>query len=102
MRKVDLVTEPGAQSAHARANSSRGAPTGSDDRVYLVHIKEAIDDIREFTRDGEAAFVSDKNTEFAVVRSLEIIGVATKRLSATRSRTRKCRSSAYEALHVGR
>jgi len=30
---------------------ARGAPTVSDDRVYLVHIKEAIDDIREFIRD---------------------------------------------------
>jgi len=35
----------------------------SDDRVYLVHIKEAIDDIREFTRDGAAAFLSDKKTQ---------------------------------------
>jgi uncharacterized protein with HEPN domain len=55
----------------------------TDDRVYLIHIKEAIDDIREFTREGEAAFLSDKKTQFAVVRSLEIIGEATKRLSAT-------------------
>jgi hypothetical protein len=34
----------------------------NDDRVYLIHIKEAIDDIREFTRDGETAFLGDKKT----------------------------------------
>jgi uncharacterized protein with HEPN domain len=52
-----------------------------DDRVYLLHIRDAIESIREFTADGEAAFLADKKTQFAVVRSLEIIGEAVKRIS---------------------
>jgi uncharacterized protein with HEPN domain len=52
-----------------------------DDRVYLLHIQEAINDVREFTREGHDAFMHDKKTQAAVVRSLEIIGEATKRLS---------------------
>jgi len=51
------------------------------DRAFLVHIKEAIEDIREFTRDGEDAFHRDKKTQFAAMRSIEIIGEASKRVS---------------------
>lgn len=54
-----------------------------DDRVYLVHIREAIEDIRAFTIEGEESFRQDKKTQFAVIRSLEIMGEATKRLSVT-------------------
>lgn len=53
-----------------------------DDRAYLLHIVAAIEDIFEFTRDGENAFHTDKKTQAAVVRNLEIIGEAAKRVSA--------------------
>lgn len=53
-----------------------------DDRVYLLHMRDAIDDIVAFTSDGEAAFLADKKTQHAVVRSLEILGEAAKRISA--------------------
>ena len=46
-----------------------------DDRVFLLHIQEAINDVLEFTRDGREAFMREKKTQQAVVRSLEIIGV---------------------------
>jgi uncharacterized protein with HEPN domain len=52
-----------------------------DDRVFLLHIEQAIIDIQEFTREGHEAFLRDKKTQFAVVRSLEIIGEASKRVS---------------------
>jgi len=48
------------------------------DRVFLLHIQEVINDIREFTREGHEAFLSDRKTQFTVVRSLEVIGEATK------------------------
>src|SRR5688572_29842175 len=60
--------------AHARPNSSRAAAAVSDDCAYLDDIEEAIHDIREFTRDGEAAFLSDQKTQFAVVRNRRRIG----------------------------
>jgi uncharacterized protein with HEPN domain len=40
-----------------------------DDRVYLLHMRDAIDDIAAFTSDGEEAFLADKKTQHAVVRS---------------------------------
>jgi uncharacterized protein with HEPN domain len=52
-----------------------------DDRVYLLHMRDAIDDIAAFTRDGEEAFFADKKTQHAVVRSLQIVGEAAKRIS---------------------
>ena len=55
----------------------------NDDRVYLLHVRDAIDDIAAFTRDGEVAFKADRKTQQAVIRSLEIIGEAAKRVSPT-------------------
>jgi len=52
-----------------------------DDRVFLLHIEQAIIDIQEFTHEGHEVFLRDKKTQFAVVRSLEIIGEASKRVS---------------------
>jgi hypothetical protein len=39
-----------------------------DDRAYLLHVRDAIDDIVAFTPEGEAAFLSDKKTQNAVIR----------------------------------
>lgn len=52
------------------------------DRLFLSHIATAIDDIEDFTVDGRAAFLGDRKTQSAVLRQLEIIGEAVKRLSA--------------------
>ena len=46
------------------------------DEPRLLDIREAIDDVLEFTRDGEEAFKRDKKTQFAVVRSLRKMGWA--------------------------
>lgn len=54
-----------------------------DDRIYLLHIRDAIQLILEYTIAGEASFLADRKTQDAVVRNLEIIGEATKRLSAS-------------------
>ena len=53
-----------------------------DDRVYLMHIRDAINRVQEYTRDGKDVFLSDIKTQDAVLRNLEIIGEATKNLSA--------------------
>jgi uncharacterized protein with HEPN domain len=53
----------------------------SDDRLYLFHVREAINDIAEYTSGGKDFFFSDKKTKDAVIRNLEIIGEAVKNLS---------------------
>ncbi len=52
-----------------------------DDRIYLLHIRDSIQHILEYTAAGQETFFSDRKTQDAVVRNLEIIGEATKRLS---------------------
>jgi len=52
-----------------------------DDRFYLLHIRDAIQNIVDYTAPGRDAFFADKKTQDAVIRNLEIIGEATKRLS---------------------
>ena len=51
------------------------------DRLYLQHIVEAISRIERFTADGRTAFMADEKTQSAVMRQLEIIGEAAKRIS---------------------
>ena len=50
-----------------------------DDRIYLLHIRDAIRQIVEYTAAGKGSFLADRKTQDAVVRNLEIIGEATKR-----------------------
>lgn len=54
-----------------------------DDRIYLLHIRDAIRQIVEYTAVRKEEFCTDRKTQDAVVRNLEIIGEATKRLSPT-------------------
>ncbi|MBX3234592.1 MAG: DUF86 domain-containing protein [Nitrospiraceae bacterium] len=54
-----------------------------EDRIYLLHIRDAIHNIIDYTAPGKAAFLEDRKTQDAVVRNLEIIGEATKRVSST-------------------
>lgn len=51
------------------------------DRLYLRHIVAAAADIEAFTVDGRAGFFADRKTQAAVIRQIEIIGEAVKRLS---------------------
>jgi uncharacterized protein with HEPN domain len=51
------------------------------DEVYLKHILDAIGKIREYVSVGRDSFMSNTYWQDAVVRQLEIIGEATKRVS---------------------
>lgn len=53
----------------------------SDDRLYLRHILDAIEKIEGYVSVGREAFFRESHWQDAVVRQLEIIGEATKRLS---------------------
>ena len=52
-----------------------------DDRVYLQHIRDAIDDIATYTSVGRGAFFADRMRQDATLRKLEVIGQAVKNLS---------------------
>lgn len=52
-----------------------------EDRVYLQHIQDAVTQILEYTKDGEAEFVEDRKIQDAVIRNLEIIDEAVKKIS---------------------
>lgn len=51
------------------------------DRSYLLHIRDAIGSIREYTDGGREDFFMRKMVQDAVIRNLEIIGEASKQLS---------------------
>lgn len=51
------------------------------DRLFLVRIAECADRIERYTAEGKKAFLADTKTQDAVLRNLEVIAEATKRLS---------------------
>lgn len=52
------------------------------DLVYLYHIRDAIDKIESYASVGKEVFLETYHWQDAVIRNLEVIGEATKRLSA--------------------
>jgi uncharacterized protein with HEPN domain len=53
-----------------------------DDRVYLEHIRDAIDRLEEYVKEvDEVQFKKKPLVQDGVIRQLEIIGEAVKRLS---------------------
>ena len=52
------------------------------DRLYLEHVRERIERIEEYTREGAGAFRSSSMAQDAVIRSFEVMGEAIKRVSA--------------------
>lgn len=52
-----------------------------NDKLYLTHILECITNIESYIPNGEDDFFSSKLIQDAVIRNLEIIGEATKRIS---------------------
>jgi uncharacterized protein with HEPN domain len=52
-----------------------------DDRVYLQHIRDAIEDITAYCGNDHDAFLVDRMRQDATLRKLEVIGQAAKNLS---------------------
>ena len=52
-----------------------------NDKVYLLSIIESIEGIEEFTKGGKEEFLNSKLIQYAVIRALEIIGEASKKVS---------------------
>lgn len=53
-----------------------------EDRVFLNHIRDAIERIESYTARGKEAFYRESIIQDAVIRNLEIIGEAVKNLSS--------------------
>ncbi|MBW1694002.1 MAG: DUF86 domain-containing protein [Deltaproteobacteria bacterium] len=51
------------------------------DQLYLQHVLNAIEKINEYVSVGHDAFMSHTHWQDAVIRQLEIIGEATKKIS---------------------
>ena len=54
-----------------------------DDRVYLQHIRDALDDIATYASTGPDAFFAERMRQDATLRKLQVIGEAVKSLSDT-------------------
>lgn len=53
----------------------------SEDRIYLLHVRDAIADIFVYAETGEDAFLRETMRQDAIIRKLEVIGEAVKQLS---------------------
>jgi uncharacterized protein with HEPN domain len=45
-----------------------------DDRVYLEHIRDALDDIAAYASAGREAFFAERMRQDATIRKLQVIG----------------------------
>jgi uncharacterized protein with HEPN domain len=52
-----------------------------DDRLYLEHMRERCDRIKRFIAPGKEAFQESEEIQDAVIRHIEVIGEAAKRVS---------------------
>jgi uncharacterized protein with HEPN domain len=53
----------------------------SDDRLYLIHIKESIDRIQQYVEAGREAFVTSTLIQDEVLRNFQTIGQSAGRIS---------------------
>ncbi len=53
------------------------------DGLYLLHIRECLERVADYTADGWEKFQSDLMAQDAVLRNLQIMGESTQRLSAS-------------------
>ncbi len=51
------------------------------DHLYLLHIRDAILRIEQYASVGQSEFLAQSHWQDAIIRQLEIIGEASKRLS---------------------
>jgi uncharacterized protein with HEPN domain len=54
-----------------------------DERLYLADMREAVDKILRYTMGGRAAFFADPMIQDAVIRNLEVMGEAVRKVPAS-------------------
>ena len=52
-----------------------------DDKIYLHHILECIKNVEAYTKNEKLEFMESTLVQDAVIRNLEVIGEASKRIS---------------------
>jgi uncharacterized protein with HEPN domain len=52
-----------------------------DPRFYLAHVLDCLNRIEKYTKNGREAFFAEKMIQDAVIRNLEVIGEAAKRVA---------------------
>ncbi len=84
-RKVDLITEGAIKNKRIKDNISNDLQQSSgmkDDIAFIEHILLCIDKIQEYTKNLTAQdFNNSELIQDAVIRNIEIIGEATKKIS---------------------
>jgi uncharacterized protein with HEPN domain len=53
-----------------------------DEALYLVDLRDAVERILRYTAAGRDAFLADPMIQDAVIRNLEVMGEAVRRVSA--------------------
>ena len=51
-----------------------------DSRIYLIHIRDCIGRIKQYTRDGKEVFFQDIKTQDAVLRNLQVMCESVQKL----------------------
>ncbi|GFE69002.1 DUF86 domain-containing protein [Chroococcus sp. FPU101] len=51
-----------------------------ENRIYLIHIRDCIERIKQYTVEGKNIFYEDLKTQDAVIRNLEVMSESVKKL----------------------
>lgn len=51
------------------------------ERLYLLHVRDSIARVEQYTREGKDSFTGDIKTQDAVLRNLQTLAESTQRLS---------------------
>lgn len=79
--RVQVVTERSLKPRAREHVLAEAVPPLRKDDLLVDDILDGIEAIEEFVSEGKEGFVRDRRTRDAVVRNLEVIGEAAKRLS---------------------
>lgn len=71
--EVDVLTDGGLSPYTSRSDLCGGTAAVKDDRFYLLHVRDAIDDVLAYTSPGREAFVAEHLRQDGVIRKIEVI-----------------------------
>jgi len=82
-RKIDLVSKGDSALICGRRSWTPGALFMSDDLAFLLHIRDALREVRTFV-EGETyeSFLQNRMLQNAVMRYFEVVGEAARRVSS--------------------
>ena len=58
-----------------------------DDKLYLIHIKECVERVRQYAAGGKEAFLEDTMLQDAVLRNLQVLSESSQKLSEALKKT---------------